>query len=112
MATQPPIDHTTVFEIDGHKVKLAPGLNDLRVTGMGRDGLFIEATWRRTYNSVEEAIEGGALVAADEGETALKELPDGSPVEWAFDGGPTMAEYDAMDAMDYQEMRDAGQIDD
>lgn len=39
-------------------------------------------------------------------------LPDGSPIEWALDGGPTMSEYDHMDAMDYQEMRDAGQLDD
>lgn len=39
-------------------------------------------------------------------------LPDGSPIEWAADGGPTMAEYDAMDAQDYAEMREAGQFDD
>lgn len=113
MATGPLFDHNTVFEIDGRKVKIAPDLTDLSVTGMpGDPGFAITATRTHTFRTVQDAIVGGALVEVHEALSDQEIPPDGSPIEWAFDGGPTMAEYDDMDAQDYQEMRDAGQLDD
>jgi hypothetical protein len=83
MATHPQFDHNTVFEIDGHKVKIAADLTSLSVTGIpGDPGFAVTATRTHTFRTVQDAIDGGALVAVHEATPVQEIPPGGAPVEW------------------------------
>lgn len=83
MAIPPPpqLDHDTVFAINGKTVKLGRWVDNLQVSIMGTD-VQIEATSRRMYRSLEDAIEDGALIAVHDAEPGQQIPPGGATVQW------------------------------